>query len=314
MPLLLRKSVLAAKLESTVGTDATPGASDATYNVFNANIEPTPEMEEREGQGGFDRLTQVNGARSAKVTFTTEVQWDGSATEPAWAEAFFPGCGWVKSSQTYSPKSAATGTTTSDPRSLTFSHYIDGKLRKATGCVGTFTANFVAGKRILIDWEFTGVWAGETDASIITPTYVTDTVYRWSSGVCQWNDVELYASTATITAGNVVVMREDPSKASGFIAAIITDRYPKITLDPEMVLVATQDREGLWTAGTEYALEIHAGGVGNSKFQFDAPKAQIIKKTVGNRNQLAIDQLELACNKNGATHDQCLSITFTAAT
>lgn len=314
MPLLLRKSVLAAKLESTVGTDATPGASDATYNVFNAAIEPTPEMEEREGQGGFDRLTQVNSARTARVTFTTEVQWDGSATEPAWAEAFLPACGWVKSSQTYFPTSKATGTGSTDPRSLTFSHYIDGKLRKATGCVGTFTVNLSAGRRVLIDWEFMGVWAGETDASILTPTYVTDAVYRWASGVCQWNDVELYASAATIDAGNVIVMREDPSKSSGYIAGIITDRYPKITIDPEMVLVATQDREGLWTAGTEYALELHCGGVGNSRFQFDAPKAQITKKTVGERNKLAIDQLEMACNKNGATQDQSLSITFTAAT
>lgn len=314
MPLLLRKSVLAAKLEATVGTDATPGASDATYNVFNANIEPTPVMEEREGQGGFDRLSQVNGARTCKVTFQTEVQWDGTSTEPAWAEAFLPACGWVKSSQTYSPKSAATGTTTSDPRSLTISHYIDGKLRKATGCVGTFKVTMPAGKRLLFDWEFMGVWAGETDASILTPTYVTDTVYKWTSGVCQWNNVDIYASLATIDAGNVIVMREDPSTSSGYLAGIITDRYPKITIDPEMVLVATQDREGLWTTGTEYALELHAGGVTNSKFQFDAPKAQIIKKTVGERNKLAIDQLEFACNKNGSTADQSLSITFTAAT
>lgn len=314
--MLWRKSVLAAKVEATVGTDVTPSASDATFNIFNANIEPTPQMEEREGQGGFDRLTQTNGARTAKVTFQCEVQWDGTATEPAWAEVFLPGCGWVKSGTgpTYYPLTRSTGTTTSDPRSLTISHYIDGKLRKATGCVGTFKATLPAGKRVLFDFEFTGVWAGETDTSIITPTYVTDTVYKWSSGVCQWNDVELLASQAVIDAGNVIQMREDPSKSSGYLAGIIVDRYPKITIDPEMILVASQDRDGAWLAGTEYALELHCGGVGNSKFQFDAPKAQIIKKTPGNRNMLAIDQLEMACNKNGSTHDQCLSITFTAAT
>lgn len=312
--MLLRKSVLAAKLESTVGTDATPGASDATFNIFNASIEPTPVMQEREGQGGFDKLTQVNGARSARVRFSCEVQWDGSATEPAWAETFLPACGFVKSGQVYSPKSADTGTTTSDPRSLTISHYIDGKLRKATGCVGTFTIDMTAGQRILFNFDFMGVWAGEVDAALITPTYVTDTVYRWASGACQWNNVELRASSATVDAGNVIQMREDPSKSSGYLAGIITDRYPKITLDPEMVLVATQDREGLWLSGTEYALEPYAGGVGNSLFQIDAPKAQIVKKTDGNRNQLAIDQLDLVCNRNGSTQDTSLTFTFTAAT
>lgn len=311
MPLLSRKSVLAAKIEGTIGTDATPSASDATFNIFNANIEPTPQMEEREGQGGFDYLSQVNGARTCRVTFQCEAQWDGTATEPAWAETFLPACGWVKSAQVYTPRSEAPG---SNVKTLTISHYLDGKLRKATGCVGTFKVNLTAGKRVLFDFDFMGVWAGETDVAIITPTYVTDTVYKWASGICQWNDVDLFASTATIDAGNTIQMREDPSKSQGYVSGIITTRYPKITIDPESLLVASQDREGLWQTGTEYALEIHCGGVGNSKLQFDAPKAQIIKKTQGNRNQLAIDQLELACNKNGATHDQSLSITFTAAT
>lgn len=311
--MLDRVSVLAAKVESTVGTDVTPSASDATFNIFNARIEPMIEMEEREGQGGFDRLAAQSSARTAKATFKTYFQWDGTATEPSWAEVFLPACGWVKSSQTYSPVSLPTGTSSSDPRSLTISHYVNGVLRKITGAVGTFKATLISGKLAYIDWEFTGVWAGETDASIITPTYVTDTNYKWASGVCQWNNVDLLAAQAVIDAGNVIHMREDPSKASGYLAGIITDRYPKITIDPEKVLVATQDRHGLWLSNTEYALELHLKGAGNSVLQFDAPKAQIMKITHADRDKLVVDQIEMACNKNGATHDACLSITFTAA-
>lgn len=311
--MLDRISLLAAKLESTVGTDATPSGADATDNIFNAKIEPLIEMEERESQGGFDRLPAQSQARQAKVTFKTYMEWDGSATEPSWAEKFFPACGWVKSSQTYSPKSAATGTTTSDPRSLTFSHYVNDVLRKVTGAVGNFKATLVAGKLAWIDWEFMGCWGGETDASILTPTYTANTNYKWASGVCQWNDVELRAAQAVIDSGNTIHMREDPSTASGYIAGIITDRYPKITIDPEKVLVATQDRHGSWLSNTEYALELHLGGVSNSKLQFDAPKAQIMKITHADRDKLTVDSVEMACNKNGATHDACLSITFTAS-
>jgi len=310
--MLFRRSVLAAKLEATVGTDSTPSGTDATMNIYNAVMNPEPEMEEREGQGGFDHLSQVNGARKARCTFQTKLQWDGSATEPSWAEVFLPACGWVKSSQTYYPLTAATSTTTSDPRSITLSHYVDGVLRKMTGCVGTFKVTLPTGKMGYIDWDFMGVWAGETDVSIITPTYVTDTNYKFASGVCTWNSVALRPSTTTIDAGNTITMRQDPSKSSGYLAGIITNRYPKVTMDAEKVLVATQDRDGAWLAGTENALALHCGGVGNSLLQFDAPKAQIIKVGYGDREKLVVDQLELACNKNGATHDQCLSITFTA--
>lgn len=309
--MLDRVSLLAAKIEATVGTDATPGASDATDNIFNAKIEPMIEMEEREGQGGFDRLSAQSQARMAKVTFKTYCEWDGTATEPSWADKYFPACGWVKSGQVYTPKSEAPGT---NVKTLTFSHYIDGTLRKVTGAVGTFKATLISGKLAFIDWEFTGCWAGESSASILTPTYTTNTNYKWASGVCQWNDVDLRAAQAVIDAGNVIHMREDPSTASGYISGIITDRYPKITIDPEKVVIGTQDRHSLWLANTEYALELHLGGVGNSKLQFDAPKAQILKITHTDRDKLTVDSIEMACNKNGTNQDQCLSITFTAAT
>lgn len=308
--LFIRNAVLAAKIEATVGTDATPSASDAAMNCYNMVMEPDFDIEEREGQGGFDMLSAQTAGRRAKITFQTKLEWDGTATEPSWAETFFPACGWTKSSQTYAPKSEAPGT---NVKTLTISLYINGKLRKATGCMGTFKVSLPTGKLGFIDWEFMGCWAGETDAAIITPTYPTDTNYKFASGVCQWNDVDLYTSMVTIDAGNTVVMREDASKASGYISAIVTNRYPKITLDPEAKTVATQDRLGLFQSNTQYALELHCAGVGNSKLQFDAPKAQITKVGYGDRNKLFVDSLEMACGKNGATHDQSLSITFTAA-
>lgn len=311
MTLFTRKGVLAAKIETTVGTDATPSATDAAMNIFNAKMELEVDVEDREGQGGFDMLAAVTGGRRARITFRTNLEWDGTATEPLWAETFFPACGWVKSSQTYTPRSEAPG---SNVKTLTFSHYIDGKLRKAVGCMGTFKVTLPSGKMGYIEWDFLGSWVSEIDSALITPTYPTDTSYKFASGVCQWNDVNLYTSTVTIDAGNTVVLREDPSAASGYIAAIVTNRYPKVTLDPEAKTVATQDRIGAMLGNTQYALELHCGGVGNSKLQFDAPKAQITKVGYGDRDRRVIDQLEMACGKNGSTHDQCLSITFTAAT
>lgn len=310
MPLLSRVSVLAAKIESTAGTEEALAGADGAFNVFNAKIAPEIEMETREGQGGFDMLSQVAGARRGRATFRTNLQWDGTATEPAWADTFLPACGWVKSSQTYYPKSEAPG---SNVKTLTIAHYINGTKHLLTGCVGTFKVTLPAGKVGYIEWDFQGVWAGKTDASIPTPTYPTDLNLRWSGGVGQWNNVDMFASQAVIDAGNVITMRQDGSTASGYISGIITNRYPKVTVDPEKRTVAGQDRWGSWLSSTEYALELYANGPTNSMLQFDAPKAQITKIDYADREKLAIDNVEFACNKNGATQDQCLSITFTAA-
>jgi hypothetical protein len=75
-------------------------------------------------------------------------------------------------------------------------------------------------------------------------------------------------------------------------------------------LAATQDRLSLWTSRNEYALALWCGGPSASNWKIDAPKAQILSLKYGDREKLVVDQVEFGCNKNGATQDQCLQITF----
>ncbi len=314
MPLLKRKRVLAAAIETTIGTAEALDAGDAAFNVYNPMIQPTIEMEPREGQGGFGYLSSVPAGRIGTATFRTNLEWDGTATEPAWADTFFPACGWVKSGQVYTPRSEAPGT---NVKTLTIGCYVDGVFKSIAGAVGKFTVTLPTGKMGYIDWEFQGVLlTAPTDVALIAPTYPTVKPLRFAGGLAEWNDVNLCVSQATIDSGNEIVMRECPTTDAGFISGIITDRKPKITVDPEAVTVATQDRWGAWLAMTEYALELDlagpAGGSSDAVLSFDAPKAQIINLQEADRGKLVTDQLEFACNKNGATHDQELSITFTA--
>jgi hypothetical protein len=311
MPQLLRKSVLAASIEATIGTAETLDAGDAAFNIYNAEVNPDIEFEEREGQGGFGYLSAIPLGRRATARFRVNVQWDGTATEPSWAETFFPACGWCKSGQVYTPRSEAPG---ANVKTLTISHYIDGIVKTVVGAMGNFTINLVSGQVAFIDFEFVGAWGGLTDTALITPTYPTDLNLRWSSGVAQWNNVNLFCSLATVSSGNTLYLREDPAKASGFINAIVTNRRPTVVTDPESNLEATQPRWAGMLTGTENALELHAGGSTNSVFQIDAPKAQVIALAHADREKMLIDQITFGCNKNGATHDQELSITFTAAT
>ena len=311
MPLLKRIGVLLAKAETTPGTDAAPTGTDGACNFYDVEVQPNIAMVERVGQGGFGRFASVPGAYGATVTFRTYLEWDGTATEPFWADVLLPACGWVKSTNTFTPRSEAPGT---NVKTLTFYHYLNGKLRKILGAAGDFVVTLPTGQPAYIDWTFTGVWAGETDASIVSPTYPADTTLRFAEGLAELSDVNLCVSQATINAGNNVILRECPTTAAGYISAIITDRAPTVTLDPESVLVATRDAYGDWIAMAQGTLELDLGGPGNSVLSFDAPKAQITNAQNGDRNMLAIDTLTLLCGKNGATHDQELSIVFTPAT
>jgi len=309
------KSVLAAKIETTVGTPISLSASDAAFNVFNAKIFASFEMVERELQGGFDRGAAVTAGHKGRMTFSTEIQWDGTTTEPSWADTLFPACGWVKSGQVFTPRSEAPG---SNVKTLTIGRYVDGMYYQLSGCAGSFTVNLTAGQRGMIDWDFSGVWSTPTDVALITPTLPTSLVQLWSKGACSWNSVDFYALNAQIQSGNTIAYRPQPGTSTGFHSAIIVDRYPKVTLDPERKLVATQDRWGKWLTGAEHALAVHVGGVvGNSTtalLQFDAPKAQVMQIDDEERDRIAVDAMTFGCNKNGSTQDQSLSITFTAAT
>ena len=72
-PLLRKKSVLAAKVETAVGTAEALTAADATFNIFDAEIQPTIDFAERPGQAGFSPLPGVPGARGGTCTFTTDI-------------------------------------------------------------------------------------------------------------------------------------------------------------------------------------------------------------------------------------------------
>jgi hypothetical protein len=132
--------------------------------------------------------------------------------------------------------------------------------------------------------------------------------------LAEWDDVNLCVATATINSGNSVILRECPTTEAGFISAIITDRLPTITIDPEAVTVASQDRWGKYLSQAEHELELDVGGPADSQIEFVAPSAQILNISETDRNGQVADTIEYQCNKNGATHDQELTITFTEAT
>lgn len=311
MPLLKRIRTMAAKTESTIGTAESLTAAEGVYNAYDVMLQAEIEVEQREAQGSFNYLPGVPGARGGKMTFKTDMGWDG-ADMPTWASVLLPACGFVESTQVYTPRSEAPG---SNVKTATIACYVDGVLKVLAGAVGTFKINATAGKIVYIEWEFTGVWQAPTDVAIIAPTYPTDIPIRFGSATITYAAVEQCVENFTFDAGNEVILRECPDTAAGFKSGLIVSRYPMININPEAQLVATEDRFGDWIAGTESAFSCAFDGptglVSNGSVTVAAPKAQIFNVQEADRNKLVTDEVELMCNKNGATADQEVSITFT---
>ena len=59
MPLLKRRRVFAAKVETTIGTAESLTGAEGVYNAYNVMIQPKISMTPRESQGGFGMLTSV---------------------------------------------------------------------------------------------------------------------------------------------------------------------------------------------------------------------------------------------------------------
>ena len=307
MPLLKKIQTIAAKTEATIGTAETLAAADGQFNAYDIDIQGEIEVEEREGQGAFNRLAGVAGARGGSFSFKTDIEWDGSATVPVWASTLLPACGFTNSSGVFTPKSEGPG---SNVKTLTMGAYEDGRLKTLAGCAGNFRIVLPSGKKAYIEWSFQGVWQDITDTAIIAPTYPSDTVLRFASATVQYDSVDLCVAEASIDAGNEIILRECPDTDAGYKSALIVDRYPTISADPEATLVADDDPYQDWVDGDQAAWSVALDGPSSSTLTISAPAAQIFNIQGSDRGKLLTDDIEWRCNKNGANQNQELSLTF----
>lgn len=307
MPLLRRKSVFAAKVETTIGTAESLTGAEGVYNARDFEIQPTVAVTRREGQGGFNYLPGIPEGMMGTCKIVHDLTYNGTDI-PTWASVLLPACGWVDSAGTFSPKTEAPG---SNVKTLTIGHYKDGKRALLSGAMGTFKIVAQTGKVAYIEFTFTGKYSSnETDTAIISPTYPSVLPLRVAAGALTWNSVALCTSSVEIDAGNTVIMREcvNATDRSGYVSALVTNRAPVITADPESVLVATQDRDALWLTSSPQAFSLQIGSSGSS-ITIAAPKAQLENKQQGNRSDMLIDNLTWLATA-GSSVDTELTIAF----
>jgi hypothetical protein len=220
-----------------------------------------------------------------------------------------PGCGFINNAGVFSPLSQGPG---SSAKTLTIGGYIDGVFRVLSGCMGTFTIDLPTGRMVKFNWTFQGKWTNPTDVAIIDPTFPTTLPMRMAAGSVAWNSVNLCTESITVDAGNEVILRECAGDATGIVSALVVNRKPSITANPEMVLVATQDRHAQWLTTAPQALVITTGGSGENRLVITAPKAQIQNIQQGERSGLLTDEITWMATANDDP-DEELTIEFAEA-
>jgi len=309
MVMLRRRSVFAAKVETTVGTAESLTGAEGVYNAEEFMIQPNIPMTRREGQGGFNYLPGMPEGMQGTCTIKHALTYNGTDI-PTWASVLLPACGWVDTAGTFSPVTEGPGGS-GGVKTLTLGHYKDGKLAVLSGAMGTWKIVAPTGKMAMIEFTFTGKYStNETAVALIAPTYPTVLPLRVAAGALTFNSVNLCTSNVEFDAGNSVVMREcvNATDRSGYVSAIVTNRQPVITADPESVVPGTQDRDLLWLTSSPQAFSLRIGAA-LSSITIAAPKAQLENKQQGGRNDIMTDDLTWLCTQGSAV-DTELTIAF----
>lgn len=307
--MIVKRAQIAAKAEGTEGSAETLAGADA-FLAENIVFNPEMEMSPRDNMSAsLSNFSQVAGARRATMEFDMELKGSGSAgTEPALGK-LLKGCGFGESksagvSVTYTP--ASTGIS-----SVSLTMYNDGVLYKIWGARGNVSLRCEKGKQARLHFIFTGADYSVTDGAMLTSgvAYESTKPVPFLSATMTIDSYAALVGMMEFNMQNEVALRDDANSVSGHKSAVITARRPMLTMDPEMVLVATYDFFGKLHSGNEGALSmVFSGGAGNI-CTITAPKVQYTK--VGLADKSGLRSLGIDCQLNRNAGDDEISLAFT---
>lgn len=304
-PLIMRQTVLAAKIETTTGTAISLTTADATTNIFDATMAYDIGPQDRRGQGTSSRIPQIPGVRRGTCSFMHELYNSGSSGTPSWAK-FMQACGVTFAAGVFTPTTGGTSPTT-----LTMGQYTDGLLEQIAGAVGNCKLAFRAGETVKASYDFTGKHVTPTDTAILAPTYDTQKPPRWAGATCTIGGTDYKISQMDIDFGNVIAPRYDESDATGVHAFCVSDRDITVSMLVEATLLATKDWFGDHLASTEVALSNAWGSGTNNVLTLACPKLQL--RSVPRKEDsegVVMWRLEFQANRSAAAGDDELTLTL----
>lgn len=306
MTKLVKRELIAVKVESTQGTDATPTAADdailvesLSWNFANARM-----IERGATKPTLGKLQSIHAGTLIEVSFDVEVKGAGSAGAAPECGPLLRACGM---SETTTPGVSVVYDPASEGHeSVTAYIWEDGSVYKIIGAKGSYSLAANTGELAKFSFTLTGHFDGKLDQSLPTPSYsamVPPPVIGTSFTVGGFGPV---INAVSLDIGNEVVTPPSMTSADGYGDVIITDRDVSGSFDPEATLVATNDWVGDWQGGQTHAISLSLGTEAGNQFALNVPAAYYKELSPGDRD--GIRTYEIAFGATG--DDSSFSLTF----
>jgi len=304
-----RRMVVAMKPEGTYGTDIFAGTYTAADVIACRDVQPSMNIEEIPNMamaGDLGRLPSAIGLESAGVQFTMWYRGRSAAFDDTPSrlvpEVDLPlrGCGMLA---TFSVANASawdkvtyTPTNTLESMTIYVVQEIAGQATapamKLTGAFGTVSFAARAGGIMELQFRFVGALAGRTDVTYVagtpSPAGVASLYPVLKSAGLQLDTTNYAPRVAQIgfDLGNTVSPIASVNAASGLAGFFISDRNPRVTIDPEADLVSGYDWLTKWRASNLADFDFTLGSVQWNKIKPIFPKIQIASQSYTQRDGL----------------------------
>jgi hypothetical protein len=322
MPELYRKRQLAAKIETSKGTAISLAAADAGILIESAKYKVNAEEIVRNPlKSTIGKAQSIPGARTATVTFRTELKGGGTDHVAPCLGPLFRACGMSQTIITagthYHPVSGDDV-----PPTLTMGVYTDDMRWLMVGARGTFSIEAQANRPVYVNWTFTGIHSAWEYAALLAgvsyettlpvPFRATTTTFNFGTSLA----AEVY-SRWTFDMANSVQVRENANSTTGLSYAQIVDRDPGGTFDIDVPDVTHDTAPNIKTGGdfvshwltpTTGTLSITIGSADGNTVIFTAPVLQVVDVGDGERDGICTHELTYKCRQSSG--DDEITIDF----
>ena len=309
MALRWKRKVLLIKVEGTYGVDSAPVVAADSMLARNVSIQPLNlNYDQREFSlpwfGGFGKLPSGG---FAQLEFEMEASGGGAAgTIPAFGPAL-KGCGM---SETNTPATSTVYAPVATEQSYSIYFYMDGRLHKILGSLGTFQLVLEAGKIPLFKFRFVGLYSTPTDVSLVTPV-LSAFVKPLAVNSTNTTPATLHTFSGkfrsiVVDRGNVLQPRQlVGSEAVGFSDSKVVG---SITLADE--LIATKDWWTIVKAGTTGAIAVTHGTAAGNKIALAGATVQLSNPRLAEQDGISMLSMDSDYIPSAAGNDE-FSLTTT---
>ena len=301
---------ITAKNESPYATDATPTAASNAMLATDVDVSPLETETDKRSLvlPWYGHQGEFVGGQFARCRFSTELAGGGAAgTAPKWGP-LAKAC--AMSETTNAGVSVVYAPISGSEVSASIYFYINGRLHKFLGSMGSAKIMLAAGKAPKIQWDFLGLYAIPTDTAMITPTLTGWTkpvpVNNANTSTLTLHSYAIKTRSLEVDVGVSNVYRNLPNSE----AVRMIDREAKFSAVFEDELVATKDWWTIIKAATLGALAVTHGTVAGNIVAIAAASAQILRPKMSNENGIAMLGVDGGLVPSTAGNDE-FSITVT---